>query len=124
MECCIRGTNSLFSRPSWRAQLAGSKDGKVVAIGATDGTVQIWSAATAKNEEVPVDSLAGIVKSRWFSPDQESVAVIKPDGEVSLRGWTSLRLKGTPNRFRPPLGFSSDGTLLLSINWPTNTDAN
>lgn len=114
---CFRGHHGGVGQVAW------CRDGKAVASGAGDGTVQIWNVARAKNEEAPVDSLAGVVKRRWFSRDEKLVAMLEPDGAASFRQWPSLRLTGTPQWVGTPLGFSPDDAALLSIRWPTNTDS-
>ena len=104
-------------------QVAWSPDGTLLASGSTDGTAQIWNVATAKNEELTIDSVAGEVKRQSFSRDGKLVAVTEPDGTVSIREWPSLRVIGAPHQIGSPLGFLLDASAFLSLLWPTNTDA-
>lgn len=99
------------------AAIAAAKDMKMLAIGMTNGTVEIWDLATRTN--IVFDAHSAPVRGLAFSPDSRRLVTTGEDQEVHL--WdlgvlskvASARLEEVPNETWPLcVRFSPDGELL------------
>jgi WD40 repeat protein len=107
--------------------LAVSPDGRTLAIGHSDGTVDLLDARTLARRD-GVRALRGFVGAIAFSPDGRLLAAAGERGELTLWDTRSLRpmgrLEGQLN-ISQALAFSPDGALLaaaeLSVSSPDRT---
>jgi WD40 repeat protein len=113
-----------LAQPSWVTAIAFSADGKTLASGHDNGTVQFWDVPTQRfvgtiqacPRSAPVSAIA-------FAPGGEFVATAGEDRVV--RVWDAV----THNRLCelvshtdrvPALAWSPDGSLLISAGWDTS----
>jgi len=106
--------------PLWATGLAFSADGKLLAVGQEDGSVQLLDGATGENKRT-LTGHQGIVVSRGvqFAPDGKLLATAGFDGTVRLwdvaSGTQTARLDD--HNFRVlSISFSADGQHLASTS--------
>ena len=102
--------------------VAFSPDGKILAAGTFDGTVQLWNVATRRQIGLPLASGTGEVLSVAFSPDGKILATGN-SGDGTVRLWNvathqqiGAPLTGRQNTGYEPVAFSPDGKILASTN--------
>ena len=76
--------------------VAFSPDGKTLAAADSDGTIQLWDAATGRPAGSPLTSSHGGVDSVAFSPDGKLLATTDGDGTVQLWNLATGRPAGVP----------------------------
>ncbi len=114
----LPGVNVITAGSNWVYTVAFSPDGKTLASGNADGTIQLWNAATGQQIRPPLNGHAGEDNSIAFSPDVKTLAGGDSNGTIQL--WNVA----TGQQIRPPLNghagevnsiaFSPDGTTLAS----------
>jgi WD40 repeat protein len=113
-----------IGQPSWVTAIAFSSDGKTLASGHDDGTVQFWDVATQKfHGRIQACPSSAPVSAIAFSPRNDSVATAGEDRVVRL--WDTVthkllcELVSHTDRV-PSLVWSPDGSLLISAGWDTS----
>ncbi len=106
--------------PQWATGLSFSADGKLLAVGQEDGSLQLLDAATGENKRTLLGH-KGIVVSRGvqFAPDGKSLATASFDGTVRLWDVASGTQKAQldEHNFRVlSISFSTDGQHLVSTS--------
>lgn len=104
--------------PLWTTGVDFSPDGSLIAVGATDGTVQVVSVSTAQ----VVQMLEGhselvVIGGVSFSPDGRVLASASVDGTVRLWDSTTGDSRGVLNHRGMQvrgISWSADGTVLVS----------
>jgi WD40 repeat protein/tRNA A-37 threonylcarbamoyl transferase component Bud32 len=96
--------------------LCFSPDAKHIAVGRSDGTIQVWDAGTAQ-ESLKVKKHRAAVRSLAYSPDGRRIASGSNDQTIKLldpvTGEEILTLKGHPDKVRS-VAFSPDSKRLAS----------
>ena len=96
--------------------MAFSRDGKILARGSADGTIQLWDVATHQQIGGPLTGLDAPVRSVAFSPDGKTLAGGSADGTVRLWDVTTHQQIGGPlislSRGVYSVAFSPDGKTL------------
>lgn len=105
------GTADLYS-------VAFSPDGKLVASGSADATIQLWNVATAQAVGDPLQ--AGGYVMAFSIPDGKLLASASNGGiqlwDVASRAKTGALLKTDPSYFVTGLSFLPDGKTLASVS--------
>jgi WD40 repeat protein len=113
---CRRKLRTLQGRVATVAVVAFSRDGRLIAGGSADGTIQVWDVATGQ-EEHTLSGHAGVVNELSFSPNSQRLASASGDGTVRiwdlLTGKTERIMEGHTGGANS-VAFSPDGRQLVS----------
>jgi WD40 repeat protein/tRNA A-37 threonylcarbamoyl transferase component Bud32 len=113
---CRRKLRTLQGRAATANVVAFSRDGRLIAGGSADGTIQVWDVATGQ-EERTLSGHTGVVNEMSFSLDGRRLASASGDGTVRL--WNLLTGKtersiGGHTGGANSVAFSPDGRQLVS----------
>jgi len=114
----LPGVNVIQAHPNWVYTVAFSPDGKTLASGNADGTIQLWNPATGHQIGKTLNGHAGEVNSVTFSPDGKTLASGNQNGTIQL--WnvaTGQQTRPALNGHAGEVGsvtFSPDGKTLAS----------
>ncbi len=91
--------------------LAFHPEGKLLAAGLLDGTVQLWSLTTGQDDPPPLPGHSGMVRDVAFSADGRYLASASADGRVIVRSTQTFE----PLAYSPLAG-NKDGVLSLAFD--------